>query len=349
MVLEPKKRRPTLAMVARVAETSIPTVSKVLRGGTDVSPATRDRVMEAVRAVGYSMRTTSVGGVGVHDSTPPALIDLVVNHVDGTWANGVLIGVEGVATTANVDVIITVARADGQWLPRLLRRPSQGAVMVLVDPSEAQFAALNAAQIPVVLVTPMSQPSASVPAVGVTNWDGGRAAAEHLLDLGHTRVGIVGGTRTHLYSRARIDGFRSAFEDAGISLPIKVAHADWDRGKAQSEARQMLSESERVTAIFACSDVMALGVYDAARELSLAIPTDLSVVGFDDVPEAEWASPSMTTIHQPIVEMGATAVRLLLQEIANRDTGSAHSAHPRLDLETRLIVRESTTAYTGHQ
>ena len=198
----------TLSDVASVAGTSIPTVSKVLRGGTDVSPATRDRVMDAIRAVGYAR-----GLKGTADNEQAALIDLVVNHVNGTWANGVLTGVESAATAANVDVVISIARETGDWVSRLLR-PSRGAIVVLVDPTSSQFSALKAAGIPVVLVTPMSEPRAAVPRVGVTNWDGGRTAAEHLLSLGHHRFGIVAGERSHLYSRARVDGFRSALNAA---------------------------------------------------------------------------------------------------------------------------------------
>ncbi len=331
-----RRERPTLSDVAGMAGTSIPTVSKVLRGGTDVSPATRDRVMEAVRAVGYAR--------GARPSAPeldaPAMIDLVVNHVHGTWANGVLTGVERAATAANVDVVITIAREDGNWVSRLLRRPSQGAIVVLVDPAPSQFAALEAARIPVVLVTPMSEPSAAARRVGVTNWDGGRTAAEHLLALGHRRFAVVGGDRAHLYSRARIDGFRSALEvDGGAGLT--VVHGDWDRRRAAEIVAPILQGPDCPTAVFACSDVMAIGVYDAAKAAGLRVPEDLSVVGFDDVPEASWGAPPLTTVRQPIAEMGEVAVRLLLA--ASEQTVEQEAAElPRVDLSTSLVVRQST-------
>lgn len=328
--------RPTLSDVARVAGTSVPTVSKVLRGGTDVSPSTRERVMDAVRSVGYARGGKAQGP----DADAPAMIDLVVNHVHGTWANGVLTGVENAATAANVDVVITIAREDGNWVSRLLRRPSHGAVVVLVDPAPSHFAALEAARIPVVLVTPMSEPSAPVARVGVTNWDGGRSAAEHLLSLGHRRFAVVGGDRTHLYSRARIDGFRSALDVSGTP-PCAVVHGDWDRRLAAEAVAPLLSAPDRPTAVFACSDLMAVGVYDAAEKLGLRVPEDLSVVGFDDVPEASWASPPLTTIRQPISEMGAVAVRLLL---ASSGGGGAATEPPRVDLSTQLVVRRSTAA-----
>lgn len=331
-----RRERPTLSDVAGVAGTSIPTVSKVLRGGTDVSPGTRDRVMEAVRAVGYARAARATAP----EPDVPAMIDLVVNHVHGTWANGVLTGVESAATAANVDVVITIAREDGNWVSRLLRRPSRGAIVVLVDPAPGHFAALEAARIPVVLVTPMSEPAAPAMRVGVTNWDGGRAAAEHLLGLGHQRFAVVGGDRTHLYSRARIDGFRSALELQGVPAPM-IVHGDWDRGRAAAAIAPVLTGPDRPTAVFACSDLMAMGVYDAARAAGLRVPDDLSVVGFDDVPEASWGSPPLTTVRQPIAEMGEVAVRLLLAA-ADSAGEPAPAELPRVDLSTSLVVRAST-------
>jgi len=327
--------KPTLSDVASVAGTSIPTVSKVLRGGTDVSPATRDRVMDAIRAVGYAR-----GLKGAANGGQAALIDLVVNHVNGTWANGVLTGVESAAVAANVDVVISIARENGDWVSRLLRRPSRGAIVVLVDPTPSQFSALKAAGVPVVLVTPMSEPRAAVSRVGVTNWDGGRAAAEHLLGLGHRRFGIVAGQRSHLYSRARVDGFRSALHAAGCD-PGTVVHGDWDRDAAARAASTLLERTDQPTAIFACSDVMAVGVYDAAAKIGLRVPRDLSVVGFDDVPEAQWAVPALTTIRQPIAEMGAVAVRLLMQVPELGPISDARDIN-RVDLPTSLVVRNST-------
>ena len=152
-------QRATLSMVAEVAGTSIPTVSKVLRGGTDVSPATRLRVMDAVRRVGYTRRASASPVVPPASESRPGMIDLVVNHVEGSWANSVLTGVERVASEADLDVVITLVRNGADWVSRLLRRPSAGAVVVLVDPTSSQVQALAAAHIPVVLIDPMTKPA----------------------------------------------------------------------------------------------------------------------------------------------------------------------------------------------
>lgn len=337
--------RPTLATVADVAGTSIPTVSKVLRGGTDVSPETRIRVMDAVRAVGYARPERGRAASGAGDSGQPSLLDLVVNHVEGSWANRILTGVEYEAAAAGLDVVVTLARGNNDWASRILRRRSVGAVVVLVDPSSSQYAALSAARVPIVLIDPMSAPPADAASVGVANWDGGRIAGQHLLDLGHRRIGIVAGGRTHVYSRARIDGFRAAADGVGLDpAAISVAHADWDRGKAERATHQLLDQAPGITAVFACSDIMALGVYDALAARSLRVGRDISVMGFDDVPEAQWASPQLTTVRQPSAQMGAAAVKVLL-DMARGGDGVRHPS--RLEMSTTLVVRASTAPPRG--
>jgi DNA-binding LacI/PurR family transcriptional regulator len=174
--------------------------------------------------------------------------------------------------------------------------------------------------------------------VGVANWDGGRIAAEHLFSLGHTRIGIVAGGRRHLYSKARVDGFRAAAPSQAV---ISVAHGNWDPEQAEASTHSLLDRDPAITAVFACSDVMALGVYDALAARDLRVPADVSVVGFDDRPEAEWARPSLTTVRQPTAEMGATAVKRLL-EIGRTDRNELRSRF-RLELSTDLVIRASTS------
>ena len=184
--------------------------------------------------------------------------------------------------------------------------------------------------------------------MGVTNWEGGRQAAEHLLDLGHVRFGLIGGERRALYSRARLDGFRSALAARDLDVDeTLVAAAAWDREAAREVVAGFLDRPDRPTAVFAASDMMALGVYDAARQLGLDVPGDLSVVGFDDIPEATWASPPLTTVRQPIQEMGASALRMLLR-LQDRPTDAGSQAvGPRVDLATRLVERASTGRVQG--
>ncbi|MFD7307290.1 LacI family DNA-binding transcriptional regulator [Promicromonospora sp. NPDC059942] len=338
----PNPRRTTLADVAQAAGTTVPTVSKVLSGRSDVSAGTRDRVMRIVAELGYRGRSG-------RDAVPrgeSSLVDLVLSGVEGTWANRALSGVEQAAEEAGLDVVVSVARPpDDAWLTRLLARRPRGAVLALVDTSAEQLATLAAARVPIVLLDPVRQPPSSVASVGAANWAGGRAAAEHLLALGHRELGILAGQRTHLYSQARIDGFRSAVTQAGLDLPDdRVVHTDWRRERATEQALDLLRGGTTPTALFACSDTIALGAYDAAAALGLRIPEDVSVVGFDDLPEARWLSPALTTVHQPIAEMGGAALRMLL-----RISGGVPREAPREELATRLVVRGSTAAASVSQ
>jgi len=331
-------QRTTLADVAEAAGTTVPTASKVLSGRSDVSAPTRARVMRAVADLGYRGRS---GKGPVPRGERPSLVDLVLSGVEGSWANRALSGVEHAATAAGVDIVVSVARQpDEAWLTRLLARNLRGAVLALVDATPEQLATLTAAQVPVVLLDPVTQPPRTVASVGAANWAGGRAAAEHLLALGHRRLAVIGGSRRHLYSQARIDGFRSAAAQAGIDLPDdRVIHSDWKREGAAEATTALLQNPQAPTGIFACADNMALGVYDAAAMLDLRIPEDLSVVGFDDLPEAQWVHPALTTVRQPIAEMGEAALRMLLRIMADPPQDA-----PREELATRLIVRDSTTA-----
>ena len=142
-------------------------------------------------------------------------------------------------------------------------------------------------------------------------------------------------------SMARLDGFRSAMHTAGLSVdPTLVEFGDFHVAGARVIALRMLSREDRPTAIFAGSDLQAFGVFDAARMLGLSVPADVSVVGYDDLPQAEWSSPPLTTVHQPLREMAETAVRLVLDP--QEDTAPA-----RLDLATALVVRDSTAVPVG--
>ena len=340
----PTERPVTLADVAAAAGTTVPTVSKVLRGRSDVSAATRTRVMRAVEELGYRGRARRAPAAS---DGRPQLVDLVLSGVDGTWANRALSGVERAAAAAGLDVIVSVAhQPDDTWLARLLARGSRGAVVALVDTTSEQLAALAAARIPVVLLDPVTQPPRTVASVGATNWTGGRTAAEHLLSLGHRRLAVLAGRRRHLYSQARVDGFRSALAEADVVLPeVAVVHGDWTRAGAAALAADLLAGPDRPTAVFACSDSMALGIYDAAAAAGLRVPEDVAVVGFDDLPEAEWVRPGLTSVRQPIAQMGEAALRMLLR-ISDAPLVPGADA-PREELATTLVVRGSTATPTG--
>ena len=149
---------------------------------------------------------------------------------------------------------------------------------------------------------------------------------------------MLAGTGDVRYGRARVDGFRAGLEAAGMTLSgDHVAAAAWNRDEATASALRMLTAGARPTALFACSDEMALGAYRAAGSLGLRVPDDLSIVGFDDLPESAWVTPALTTVRQPIEEMASAAMRMLLRLRAGESPGTA-----REELATELVVRAST-------
>ncbi|KGM08646.1 LacI family transcriptional regulator, partial [Cellulomonas bogoriensis 69B4 = DSM 16987] len=174
--------------------------------------------------------------------------------------------------------------------------------------------------------------------VGSANWNGGLVATRHLLGLGHRRIAVITGPNDVMCSRARVDGFRAAMDEGGVRLdPSLVRNGDFFVGGGYGHGMDLLSRPDRPTAIFAGSDLQAMGVLRAARELGLKVPEDLSVIGYDDLPVSEWINPALTTVRQPLQDMAGTATRMLLSL-----SRGAPPPNPRIDLATELVVRQST-------
>ncbi|WP_243740860.1 LacI family DNA-binding transcriptional regulator [Streptomyces sp. 8K308] len=334
---------PTLAVVAREAGVSVPTASKVANGREDVAPETRRRVTEVLDRLGYVRRPRFT------PDRPPALIDLVVHRLDDPWSGAVLHGVEEAAHDAGIGVVVSAAlvrtrggRPERGWLDKLCARGTAGVLFNLAELNATQYAWLDQHRIPYVMIDPVLDPPPGVPSVGATNWQGGVSATEHLLELGHRRIAVIGGYRRKMCSSARVAGFRSAMAAAGLRVPPEyVRHGNFNEAVAHQRMRELLALPEPPTAVFACSDQMALGVCQAAREHGLRVPGDVSVVGFDDLPQARWSVPGLTTVRQPLAEMAATALRLLRRMMdGDRPEGV------RTELSTRLVVRNSTAPPT---
>jgi len=329
---EASPARVTLADVARAAGVSSPTVSKVINGRADVAPGTREHIEQLLRDTGYRRRTPARNGRA-------DLLDLVFNELESPWAVEIIRGVEEVARDHRLGVVLSAQEGPGAlgrtWVDAVAARRSVGVILVVSELSREQIERLRARSIPFVVVDPAGEPAPDVPSVGATNWSGGLAATRHLLDLGHTRVAMIGGPPTILCSRARVDGYRAALETAG--LPVEdalIRWGDFHLAGGYEQARALLGLPEPPTAIFAGSDIQAFGVYRAAHELGVDVPSELSVIGFDDLPMAHWAWPPLTTIRQPLTEMGAMATRLVL--------GQENDL--RVELATSLVERESTAA-----
>ncbi|MEV4090481.1 substrate-binding domain-containing protein, partial [Nonomuraea fuscirosea] len=227
------------------------------------------------------------------------------------------------------------------WLERLAARRTDGVVIVASRLSTGIQAQLSARSLPFAVVDPEGEPAPGVVSVGATNWNGGLAATRHLLELGHRRIGMISGPADMLCSQARIDGYRAALETAGLPvIPDLIKRGTFLVDSGHDQGHALLSLPEPPTAIFAGSDLMAFGVFEAARQRGLRVPEDLSVVGFDDLPLAKSAWPPLTTVRQPLQEMAALATRTVL--------AMGHGDVPetkRVELATELIVRDSTARH----
>jgi LacI family xylobiose transport system transcriptional regulator len=222
----------------------------------------------------------------------------------------------------------------------VLARQPLGVILVACVLPAKDKQRLRSRNIPLVMVDPAGAPAPDLPSIGSADWNGGYLATRHLLDLGHRRIGIITGPDNMLASTARLSGYRAALDSAGIAVDAELIRpGEFHHRDGLVEGRALLSLRNRPTAIFASSDLYALGVYEAARSLGFAIPGDLSVVGYDDLRIARWAGPPLTTIHVPLVGMAEQAVHLVM-----RLRDEPELAFSRIDIDTTLVVRESTAA-----
>jgi LacI family transcriptional regulator len=321
--------RTTMRSVAAAAGVSLATVSKVVNDRADVSPSTRQRVRALLEQHNY----TRPGRGRVRSRT----VDLVMRALDSEWAVEIIRGV----TSSALDVVVSTMPDEPErdrWAERLAGAGRAGVIVVTSTFTAAQKAVFRDAGLPCVIIDPVDLPDPDVPSVGATNWGGGLAATRHLTELGHRRIAVIGGPAPLLCSRARIDGYRAALESAGLPYdPALVRDGTFHHAGGYEAASVLLALPEPPTAVFAGSDEQAFGVVEAARVAGLSVPRDLSVVGFDDLPISRWAAPPLTTVRQPLADMGRVAAQMLQVLLNGSELDTFH-----VELATSLVVRAST-------
>jgi LacI family transcriptional regulator len=343
-----KDRRATLATVAASAGVSVATVSKVVNGRADVGPATRARVESLLRQHDYIGRRPP----SARRNAATARIEMMFAGKLNAYSTEIIQGVLDAGLELGVSVAVSV-HPDGQrftdagrartWARDLAAAGRQAVIAVVEELTAADLSALARAHLPLVVVDPLNMPRARVTSVGSTNFAGGMAATQHLLSLGHRRIAYLGGPPTAACNQARMHGFRAAMEAAGVPVPecyLRAGHFRYEDGVVAGA--ELLDLAEPPTAIFAGSDETAAGVIEAARARGLRIPDDLSVVGFDDTQVARLASPPLTTVRQPLREMGGVALRTALRLAAGEGLDSHH-----VELATELVVRRSAAPPAG--
>ncbi|WP_197319137.1 LacI family DNA-binding transcriptional regulator [Saccharomonospora sp. NB11] len=340
-------RRATLAMVADTAGVSLPTASKVLNGRGDVAAATRARVEQAARDLGYTSPSS-------RRSVPTTrVVDLMFDDLVSPYSLEVLRGVTEAGAEADIDVVVNrlppgdtgpspVSTPD-EWAARLKAAGRKGIIIVTSELTEEQVDAFDRVGLPLVVIDPLNLPRVDVTSVGATNFSGGLSATEHLLSLGHRRIAYAGGPVRAACAQARLHGYRAALEKAGVPAdPDLALHGAFSYPAGLEMGSRLLDSPEPPTAVFAASDTTALGVIEAARRRGVRVPDDLSVVGFDDTILATLSTPALTVVRQPLPDMGRVALRTLLRLAAGETLDSHH-----VELATHLVVRDSTAPPRG--
>lgn len=321
-----------LAVVAAEAGVSAPTVSKVLHGRPDVAAATRERVAEALARHGHELRRAR---------KRTGLIDVRVIDLDGTWSEAVVGGAAEAARHLGYDIVLAVDPDPddcARWVARALRRGTDGLVSVVTVPAaEAARAARNAG-IPLVVVDPRTRPPEGMLSVGVSNFAGALEATEHLLALGHRRIATITGALDQDNAMARLAGYRTALDRAGIGVDDDlVCTGNYGVDAGNEAAARLVGLPDPPTAIVAASDDTAVGALHALRAAGKRVPADISLVGFDDLPISRWIDPPLTTVRQPLAELGGSAVEMVHKALGGKEP-------VRVDLATRLVVRESAAS-----
>ena len=326
--------RVKMADVARTAGVSVATVSKVVNGRYGVAQSTVDHVQEVIEQLGYS---ASLGAQSLRSHRTNVLGILVAEFEP--FSTELLKGASAAVASTGYELLAYSGGgrgADVGWERRYLSRLSgtliDGAVIVTPTVVETNHG------VHVVAVDPHTGPS-ELPTVDSDNFAGAVLATNYLLSLGHRRIGFLGGRADLESARLREAGFRQAMADAGVTVDDGLVRVGgYKTETSRAPARELLTQDPRPTAIFAGNDLSAIGTMEVARSLDLRIPEDLSVVGFDNVPESALTTPPLTTINQPLQRLGAEALKLLVDLI----DGVERDVHVRLP--TELVERASCRA-----
>lgn len=327
--------RATIRQIAAEAGVSIATVSRVANGHADVSSQTRRTVERVIRERGYRAAPRSRQGL-------TGLIGVAVPLVQHSYFAGILAGATEALYEHGMHVVLCPTAHSHQrelsLVERLAAGDSDGAILVMPEESGEELQALVGQGFPVVIIDPRIDLPDGIPVVCAAHSSGALQATQHLVELGHQRIGAISGPPGWMATQERLRGYHAALASAGmLPDPRLVVPSDWTPDGGRAAATSLVRRDAPPTAIFAFNDGMAAGAVQAATAFGMRVPDDISIVGFDDTIEAQVAVPALTTVRQPLAELGRTAVSLLLRQLENRRLEPL-----RVELETRLTRREST-------
>lgn len=332
----PKNKNVTIVDVAHESGVSYSTVSRVLNGYQFVKESTRQRVLEAADKLGYVANQQARSLAGGQSN----IIGLLVPGLDLGYVGMIARGIdEALAATPYDLMLYTTHRRKGKeasFARMIANGLSDGLLLVAPSDVEDYIDTLHSLNFPYVLVD-QDDPSERSSIIESDNWQGAYDATQYLIDLGHQRIAHIVGLPMMTAAQQRLTGYKAALEHNNIPYDENLVEDGgyWQRGGAEA-AKKLLTLDQPPTAIFAANDYMAFGVMDVAHHRGIRIPDDLSLIGFDDVLQAEFSNPKLSTVRQPLYDMGQSAIQLLLERI-NKPT----SEPERIVLKTEFIQRES--------
>jgi LacI family transcriptional regulator len=340
-----KGYRVTIRDVARASGVSYSTVSRVLSGYEFVRETTRSRVMEAVEHLGYvaNLQARSLAGGHSH------IIGLLVPNLDNSYVGTITKGIDQELARANYDLMLYTTHRhpskESFYVSAIANGLTAGLLLVAPLVPTTYLNALREQNFPYVLID-QADATDNSNIVDATNWQGTYEATRYLSALGHTRIAFITGTPTVRSAIDRLRGYKAALADCDIPAREElVVEGDYQQQAGYEATKSLLqSVAPPPTAILASNDLSAFGAMDAARECGLRIPDDISIIGFDDVPQASFVYPRLTTIHQPLEQMGRVAVKMLLEQIEDQSRPPQ-----RVTLPTQLIIRDSCGPYPAQR
>jgi LacI family transcriptional regulator len=329
----------TIFDVADEAGVSYSTVSRVVNNKSNVNPETRERVLRAMAQLGY------VGNVPARSLAggTSRVVGLLVDHLNTSYMGEIIRGIDEALEAHNYNLMLYTTHRrktkESAYVTKLTRNFADGLLLILPRNESAYLETLHQRHFPHVLIDYQGY-NQNVPSIITTNRKGAYDAVSYLIGQGHRRIGFVTGTIEFGCAQERLAGYQTALRDHGIDLDSDlICEGDFLQPQGYCCTQQLLSLETPPTALFVSNDVMAFGAMEAARVHGLQIPTDLSIIGFDDIPQAAHVHPGLTTVRQPLEEMGRRAAELLLRYIAN-----PQAEVERIELPTELILRDSCQA-----
>jgi DNA-binding LacI/PurR family transcriptional regulator len=338
----------TIRQVAELAGVSVATASRALNDRDDVSAETRRSVQQVARACGYDTRAQSRPRGHTRESKAQAhwtgIVGVTMPYSWPSYFATIMAGAVESLSERDMRALVCPTRQEHGYelslIEELVRGETDGAVLIMPEESPAELRALKQQGFHFVVIDPPHELDEDIPVVSAANTSGAHQATTHLLELGHRRIGVITGPSAGLATRRRLMGYHSALVAAGVMPdPALEAESDFMIDGGIEQAARLLDLPDPPTAIFAFNDSMAVGALQVAHSRGLRVPEDISIVGFDDTIEAEVAYPKLTTVRQPLKELGSMAVGLLFRLLAGQWSEPLH-----VELATRLVERASTAA-----